>query len=144
MKLNPAKEVSYRVKMAERYLEEAREAFNRHDYRLTVASSQLCVENAAKAVIAIYRTPSWSHDPSNELLEVTEQLPQHLRTHARELAEIARTLAPEHGRSTYGEPLRGLTPWEIYTKDEAAKALEMAKKALKLMEKILKGLNIGT
>lgn len=128
--------------MAEKYLEEAREAYGRRDYRLTVASSQLCAENAAKAVISVYRTPSWSHDPSNELLEVAQQLPQHLREYTEELAEIARTLASEHGRTTYGEPLRGLTPWNLYGEREAAESLRMAERTWELMKKILGELRV--
>lgn len=43
MRLNPAGEVRYRVRMAERYLEEARRALELGDYRLAVASSQMSV-----------------------------------------------------------------------------------------------------
>jgi len=142
LRLDPREEISYKVKIAKRYLEEAGNAYRRRDYRLVVSSSQLSVENAAKAVIAVFRTPSWSHDPSNELLELLNQLPEHIRNYTRELASIARTLAPEHGRVTYGEPSRGLTPWEIYGEKEAIKSLEMATRALRLMEKILAELGV--
>ena len=57
MKLDPRSEVRYRVELATRYLREAEEAFERRDYRGVIASSQLCAENAAKAVIAPYRIP---------------------------------------------------------------------------------------
>ena len=140
MKLNPQKEVRYRVELAKRYLREAEEAIKRKDYRNTVASSQLCVENAAKAIIALYRIPSWSHDPSHELLEITPQLKPELRKLAKELAEIARKLAPEHGRAAYGEPTRGLTPWDIYGEEDALEALSMARRAWKIMKTILEEL----
>lgn len=55
------------------------------------------------------------------------------------MANIARTLAPEHGRVTYGEPSRGLTLWELYGEKEATQSLEMATRARELMEKILVG-----
>jgi len=138
LKLNPQSEVQYRVKLATRYLKEAEEAIKRKDYRNTVASSQLCAENAAKAIIALYRIPSWSHDPSHELLEITPNLKPKLRKLAEELAEIARKLAPEHGRTTYGEPAKGLTPWDIYSEEDAVEALTMARKAWKTMKTILK------
>lgn len=140
MKLNPQSEVQYRVELATRYLKEAEDAIERRDYRSTVASSQLCAENAAKAIITLYRIPSWSHDPSHELLEVIRHLRPELRRLAEELAEIARKLAPEHGRATYGEPTRGLTPWDIYGEEDALEALSMARRALKLMKTILKEL----
>jgi len=78
-KFNPLSEVEYRARLAERYLTDAEDAFKRGDFRGTVASSQLAVENAAKAVVAVYRVPSWSHDPSHELREVTALLPASLK-----------------------------------------------------------------
>ena len=75
MRINPRHEVLYRLELAERYLKEAEEAYKRKDYRSTVASSQLSVENSAKAVIAFFRVPSWSHDPSHEL-RAAEQYPR--------------------------------------------------------------------
>lgn len=140
MKFDPRNEVRYRVKLAVMYMREAEEAFKRRNYRGTVASSQLCVENAAKAVIALYRIPSWSHDPSHELLEVVQHLKLELRGLAEELAEIVRRLAPEHGRATYGEPARGLTPWDIYGEEDALEALLMARRAWELMETLLREL----
>ncbi len=142
MRLDPGSEVSYRARMARRYLEDAGRAYARKDYRLTVASSQLSAENSAKAIIAVFRTPSWSHDPSHELLELLPQLPEHVRDSAKELAKIARSLAPEHGRTTYGEPLRGLTPWDIYREEEASESLRRAKKAYELMNTILHELGV--
>ena len=138
--IDPESEVRYRVRLAEGYLREAEENFKREDFRATVAASQLAAENAAKAIIAIFRIPSWSHDPSHELREVVSQLPQSLRPLAEELAGIAQLLAPEHGRVTYGEPVRGLTPWEIYGREDAEKALQLAKKAVELMRLILREL----
>ena len=137
MRFNPRNESSYKAKLAVRYLEEAEEAFKRRNYREVVASSQLSAENSAKAVIALFRTPSWSHDPSYELLEVLSMLPSDLRKLAEELAEITRRLAPEHGRATYGEPLRGLTPWDIYDEENASEALLSARKAKEIVEIIL-------
>lgn len=52
-------------------------------------------------------------------------------------------LAPEHGRSTYGEPLRGLTPWEIYSGEDAQKSLEMVREALEYAVGILRRLGIN-
>jgi predicted nucleotidyltransferase/HEPN domain-containing protein len=101
---NPLSEVGYGVKLAERYLADAEGALRREDFRGAVAASQLAAENAAKAVVAVYRIPSWSHDPSHELREVAERMPPSVRSLAEELASITGLLAPEHGRATYGEP----------------------------------------
>jgi len=130
LKFNPLNEVRYMIKLAQQYLKDAEEAFKRNDWRTVVASSQLCTENAAKAVIAFFKIPSWSHDPSPELIDILNNVSSDLKKLIEELAKIVQNLAPEHGRSTYGEPIRGLTPWDIYSKIDAEKALSMAKKAL--------------
>jgi len=139
-KINPTSEIGYRLKLAERYLMEAEDAYGRGDFRGTVSSSQLAAENAAKAVIAVYRIPSWSHDPSHELREIASQIPQNLKPQLEELAEIAGLLAPEHGRAVYGEPTKGLTPWEIYTENDAELALQRAKRAVELARILLREL----
>lgn len=139
---DPRSEVNYRRKLAEGYLKEAKRAYDRGDWRDTVANAQLAAENAAKAIIAIYRAPSWTHDPYYELLDILDNLPEDVRERAREVAEIAHTLAPEHGRTTYGEPARGLTPWELYTREDAEKALKLAQKAIENLDRILKRLSI--
>jgi HEPN domain-containing protein len=140
IRLDPRSEVGYRLRLVERYLRDAEDAYRRGDFRGAVASSQLAAENAAKAVVAVYRVPSWTHDPSHELRELVDQMPQELRPSAEELAEVAELLAPERGRATYGEPARGLTPWEIYGEEDAEEALERARRALELMMVILRGL----
>ncbi|MFP3160577.1 MAG: HEPN domain-containing protein [Vulcanisaeta sp.] len=140
---DPMDEVRYRYKLAINYLRDANEAFNRGDWRGTVANAQLSAENAAKAVIAVYRVPSWSHDPSGELQELVDRMPRELADLVIELANIAKRLAPEHGRSTYGEPSMGLTPWDIYTQGDAENALGMAKRAIEIMKAILRTLGIN-
>lgn len=142
MKLNPINEVKYRIKLAKNYLNDAQEAFKRGDWRMVVSSSQLCTEDAAKAVIAFFKVPSWSHDPSPELSDIVDSIPFEARNLAKELANIVRALAPEHGRSTYGEPAKRLTPWEIYNENDAKKFMEMAEKALEDALKILESLKV--
>ena len=143
LRLDPSSEVAYRARMAELYLADAEGAYSRNDFRGTVASSQLAAENAAKAVVAVYRVPSWSHDPSHELREVLSQVPERLRPLLEELASIAETLAPEHGRATYGEPTRGLTPWDIYGRSDAERALSYARRAVEIMRATLRKLGFA-
>jgi len=140
MKIDPMSEVSYRLRLAELYLKDAEDAYEHKDYRRAVASSQLSVENAAKAVIAFFRIPSWSHDPSYELRELLDSIPERVKRLAVELADMAETLAPEHGRATYGEPSRGLTPWDIYSEEDARTALEYAKRSLENAKRVLEEL----
>ncbi|MBS7634639.1 HEPN domain-containing protein [Candidatus Bathyarchaeota archaeon] len=138
--IDPSNEVKYKLKLAERYLMEACRSYRRRDYGEIISYSQLSAENSAEAIIAVFRIPSWSNDPSGELLDIAKNLPENIRGNAIEVAESARTLAPEHGRSVYGELLRGLTPWDIYNKEDAEKALKLAEKTFKKTIGVLRGL----
>jgi HEPN domain-containing protein len=139
-KLNPESESNYRVELARRHLQEAEDSFERDQYRRTVESSQLSAENAAKAVIALYRVPTWAHDPSKDLEEVSKNMDEDFRETALQLSEVARELAPEHGRVTYGDPVRRVTPWELYGRQEAREALRNAREAVGLMDQLLERL----
>ena len=138
MKIDPSFEVNYRMKLAIEYFKKAKKFFESEDYKESVEASQLSVEDAAKAIIALKRLPSWSHDPSYELFEIIGEFPQELQKIIKELADIAHELAPEHGIATYGKPSEGLTPWEIYNKNKAYNTLKKAERAINIMKRVLK------
>lgn len=133
---DPKDESNYRRILAEEYLKYAIQSFKRGDYPTSVHQAQLSAENAAKAIISLFETPTWSHNPAPQLKGLTSRLPNK-EALLQKLAEIVEDLAPEHARSTYGEPKLMKTPWEIYTKEEAKQILEKAEKALQIMKKIL-------
>jgi len=120
------------------YLEDAESSLRAGNFRGCVLSSQLATENAAKAVVATERAPSWGHDPSAELLEVAEELDAQHRAKATRLAEFSSQLAPEHGRATYGEPERFVTPRMLYDLEAAEKAVALAREAVKTMNGMVK------
>lgn len=138
MKIDPSSEVNYRMRVSFEYLKRAEKFLNSGDYKESVEASQLSVENAAKAIVAIRRIPSWSHDPSEELLEVADELGDEQGVLARELAHLAHELAPEHGLATYGKPSEGLTPWDIYDKAKAVEVLKKARRANEIITLILR------
>lgn len=110
MSINPLNEVKYRYKLANEKLERAEKLFSLKDWVGVVSNSQLAIENFAKTIIAIFEIPTWSHDPSNQLYDLIMKIPNELIENIKEIAIIAREMAPEHARSSYGEPTRGLTP----------------------------------
>ncbi len=142
MSFNPLSEVKYRYRLAIEQLERAEKLFSLKDWVGTVLNSQLAIENFAKAIIATIEVPTWSHDPSNQLNNLLSNFPKELIEEIRELANMTREMAPEHGRSTYGEPDAGLTPMDIYKENHALSALEKAKKAKIIVERVLNKLNI--
>src|SRR3989304_5852503 len=140
MKFNPAREVEYRVQLAREYLEDAENRFGSNDHKGCVQYSQLAAENSAKAVIATRRTPTWGHDPSAELFQIASQLGSELAGKATKLAELSSQLAPEHGRTTYGEPDQFKTPRMLYDLNSANRAIANAREAIEIMNQILAAL----
>jgi len=87
--------------------------------------------------------PTWSHDPSNQLKRIINKFPEKLAEYLNTLAEITREIAPEHGRSTYGEPDKGLIPSDIYKKKHAEDALAKAIMSREIVEKVFNEINIS-
>ena len=137
MRFDPSSEAEFRQRLAKEFLDDAEGRLQAGDFRGCVQFSQLAAENAAKAVIATKRTPSWAHDPSPELLAISGDFDASLGQGIARLAEIATTLAPEHGRTTYGEPERFATPKSLYDIDAARRDLDLAKEAFELMKTLL-------
>ncbi|MFQ6014768.1 MAG: HEPN domain-containing protein [Anaerolineae bacterium] len=65
-------EVELRLKDAESSLKSAERNFPLEDYRVVVQSAQLCIELSAKAVIAYFEEPLWTHRPSEQLVGIVE------------------------------------------------------------------------
>jgi len=137
LKFNPRHEMEHRTQMARKYLEDAEERLRSSDFNGCVQYSQLAAENAVKAVIATRRTPSWGHDPSSQLLEVAKELRPEQERDAARLAEISSRLAPEHGRTTYGEPERLVTPWALYDLQATQRAIALAREAIAIMKRMI-------
>lgn len=90
MSFNPLSEVEYRYRLAVEQLERAERLFSLKDWVGTVSASQLTVENFAKAVIAIFEVPTWSHDPSGQLNRLISRFPAEAMDEVEELAALAR------------------------------------------------------
>ncbi len=140
--IDPMNEVKYRYELANEHLSRAERYYELDDWAGCVHSSQLAVENFAKAIIAIYQVPTWSHDPSNQLMSIISQVPGSVKELIIELARMSHELAAEHARSTYGEPTAGLTPGMIYNREIAARALSMAHRARDIVTSVFNALGI--
>jgi len=140
--IDPIEEIKYRYDLALQNFSRAESLLNLRDWAGSVHFSQLAVENFAKALVAVFEVPIWGHDPSNQLLELKNNFPKEYIKEIDELASIVRALAPEHSRSTYGEPDRGLTPADIYTEAHAFDAFDKAKKAREIAMRVLEALKV--
>lgn len=141
--MDSKEEVRYRLKLSEGFAGEAEEYFRISHWRSCVSSAQLCVENASKAVLAVYQPVVKIHDLSRLLMELIEEqrITGDLADKMEKLADHARILGfQEHIRTDYGDELAYRTPWEIYDSRHAENALAMAKDSYLLAAEIIKGL----
>ncbi len=140
VELDPSEEVRYRFNLAEEHLEKAVKRTSINDWSGVVQASQLAAENAAKAIIACFFMPSWTHDPSEELKEACKLLPEEFKEEICKLIDIVQKLAPEHGRASYGVPEEGVPPSSLYNEEKAKNALKMACEAVNIARSVLKNL----
>jgi len=141
--MDSREEAKYRLKLSEGFVKEAEEYFKLSHWRSCVSSSQLAVENASKAVLALSRPIIKIHDLSKLLLDLTEEegLKAGLTNKIERLAENARILGfDEHIRADYGDELAHKTPWEIYSFKHAEKALSIARDSYTLATEIIEGM----
>lgn len=141
--MNGAKDASYRLRLAQGFLAEARQDTQLERWRSAVDNAQLAVENAANAVLARLGPVSRSHYP-HQLLRQTlasKEFSVDRRTHIERLAQLAESLGADvHVRTDYGDELAELTPWELFDATEAQTALHQAEEAVDLAITIIDGL----
>jgi HEPN domain-containing protein len=138
MSLNPLNEARYRHKLAIEHLERTERLFSLKDWVGAVSSSQLAIESFAKSLIALFEVPTWSHDPSNQPDALISKMPRKAASDVKQLAALVLKMAPEHGRSSYGEPNAGLVPSDIYREKHALEAIGDGRKAGAIAERVLK------
>jgi len=134
------------LKLAKWHLNNAQKNLKTLSFAVAVGETQLCIENAAKAIISCFQIPSWSHDPSEELFNVTrnnqakitELFGAEFIKRLKELAETASEYAENHGKTVYGDFARRIPPWRIYTRKNAETALKYAGEAYKVAKKFVK------
>jgi HEPN domain-containing protein len=133
-------EVSYRLRLVLGFLEEARQDFNLGRWRSCVDNSQLATENAAKAVLALLGPVGRTHNPSLLLREALAEgeFSAEVSPQVERVAECAELLGPDiHVQSDYGDEAGGRTPWELFDRDTARQALNLAEEVAELSQQLL-------
>ncbi len=106
-------EARYRLRLAEGFLEEARQDLGLQRWRSCVDNSQLAVENAAKAVLASLGPVGRTHRPAPLLRQALaeQRFPEPLRALVERIAECAELLGPDiHASTDYGDEVGWRTP----------------------------------
>jgi HEPN domain-containing protein len=98
-------QVHYRIRLAEGFLQEARQDMVLQRWRSCVDNSQLAVENAAKVALALLGPVGRTHNPATLLRQALahRRFPQEVQALVEQLAEHSELLGPDiHVESDYG------------------------------------------
>ncbi|MEW6227097.1 MAG: HEPN domain-containing protein [Bacillota bacterium] len=139
--MKPSESASYRLRLAQGFLDEARQDASTGRWRSCVDNAQLAAEHALKAVVALWGPVSKTHRPAAKLMEMLDQrqIPQEFRAEVDRLVDAAEFLGPEiHVRTDYGDEAGGLTPWEIFKQGDARDALDVAENVVHLATQIVR------
>ncbi len=128
------------MRLADGFLEEARQDVGLRRWRSCMDNAQLAAENAAKAVLAFLGPVGRTHNPAAMLREGLErgQFPEAVRAQVQGIAECAELLGPDvHIVSDYGDEAALRTPWELFDETDAQQALTLAEKAVLLAKQMI-------
>jgi len=141
-------DAEYRFEVARGFLREAEQDLALGRWRSAVkpvlwpgtGNAQLTVENAANAVISQRRPAPKPHEVAQELRLLLQESGAASERAAllTELTECAEMLGRDvHIRTDYGDGFRRITPWALFSQEDAEQALAHARRAVSLAEAIL-------
>ncbi|HDD43767.1 MAG TPA: HEPN domain-containing protein [Candidatus Desulfofervidus auxilii] len=127
---------SYLIK-AQKRLKILQVLLEEEDYSDVIREAQEIVELAQKAMLRQVGIdpPKW-HDVGMIILDNKEKFPKEIQPILSELAQISKWLRKERELSFYGDI--DFIPTEEYTKEDALRAIEGAKKIVEVASKIIK------
>lgn len=127
-------DAKYRLKLAKGFLKEAEEDVKLGRWRSCVDNAQLAVENSGKAILCIFGPLEKTHEPSLQLKRLLKQrrIPEKLISRIEEIIPLLGELgSDEHFLTDYGDEESSLSPWELFSKEDADKAIKIARRCLK-------------
>jgi HEPN domain-containing protein len=140
-------QTDYRLKLAQGFLNESQQDVSLKRWRSTVDNAQLSIENSAKAVLALIGPVGRTHQPAIFLRQAVQigNFPSDQNIKINRLAELSELLGHDvHIQTDYGDEMLGQTPWELFDKDDAEQAVNMAVEALSLAQAIVISLKPAT
>jgi HEPN domain-containing protein len=138
--LASAQDSQFRLRLALGFLEEAHADLSTDRWRSCVDSSQMSVENASKAILALFGPVGRTHAVADVLRRAIEanQLSEQVIPQATQLADLAEQLGWDvHMASDYGDETEHRTPWELFDEPAAKDALHKAEIAVDLAQQII-------
>jgi HEPN domain-containing protein len=137
--MNSKKDADFRLRLAKGFLVEAEEDVRLSRWRSCVDNAQMAVENAAKSIIAMRGPVPKVHQLEAALSKLARDAGlKDLRAGIAILQRAVETLGfEEHVRTDYGDESQYRTPWEIFDRNSAVEALDLAHKAHDTARKIV-------
>ena len=133
-------EVTYRMRLVNGFLSEARQDLDLERWRSCVDNSQLTVENAAKAALALLGPVSKTHNPAGLLRRALadSRFPQEIVAWVTDLAQNAELMGHDvHMDTDYGSEVNWRTPWELFGESDAQQAFSIAENAAELAHQVV-------
>jgi len=133
------RDAEYRLRVAQGFLNEARQDVGLERWRSAVDNAQLAVENAAKAALALLGPVGRTHNPAIPLRQALGDglFATSLHQQIQRLVELAELMGPDiHTQTDYGDEMGGRTPWELFSQADARQALAMAEESVSLARTI--------
>ncbi len=134
-------DASCRLRLAQGFLEEAQQDVGSGRWRSAVDNSQLAVEHAARAALALLGPVGRTHNPAAQLRQALAEgrFPATQADSVSALAERAEMPGFDvHIQADYGDEVSGRTPWELFDEADARRALTLAEEAVALARAVLR------
>lgn len=139
--INGLQHAAYRLKLAQGFLEEARQDADLGRWRSAVDGAQLAAENAGKTMLILFGEMGRTHNPATRIRRLINErgLNAALYERLERLAELAELLGSDiRVQTDYGDEAGGRTPWELFDEEDARQALAIAEEAVILANRVVK------
>ncbi|MBU2563260.1 MAG: HEPN domain-containing protein [Actinomycetia bacterium] len=123
------------LRQAKADIKAAQGSTKNNNYEWACFQSQQAAEKALKALWYFYSSDPWGHS----VVKLIQEFPQsEIKKSLNSLLNKAKELDKLYIPTRYPNSLPDLTPSEVYTEEEASKAIESSKIIIKEIEVILK------
>ena len=138
--MNGPEHAAYRMRLAEGFLAEANQDTAIKRWRSATDNSQLAVENAAKAVLALCGVFGRTHQPAPHLRQAILNGNSGAidSVQIERMAQLTELLGFDiHVQTDYGDETGKRTPWGIFGQPDAEEAVAIAEEAVQLGQLIV-------
>jgi HEPN domain-containing protein len=140
--MTASESIKYRLALAAGFLKESRQDVELQRWRSCVDNAQLAVENSGKALLLLFGVSPKTHEPGRQVADLLEAgvPPESLRPALGDLVPDFLALGfSQHVLTDYGDESTETLPWDLFTRQSAIEALEVAERVYARVGEILDG-----